>query len=98
MVVLYNLAVIAALVVSSPWWLLRMARAGKYRAGLAERLGRVPVRIRAGEKRGGIWIHTVSVGEMLAVAKLAEDLHRAYPRLSLVISTTTPAGQKLARE
>ena len=26
MVVLYNLALIAALVVSAPWWLLRMAR------------------------------------------------------------------------
>jgi len=51
MVFLYNLALIAALVVSAPWWLLRMARAGKYRAGLRERLGRVPLRIGAREKR-----------------------------------------------
>ena len=98
MVVLYNLALIAALVVSAPWWLLRMARAGKYRAGLRERLGRVPLRIRAGEKRGGIWIHAVSVGEVLAIAKLAEELRREHPQLPLFISTTTAAGQKLARE
>src|SRR5437764_9569528 len=98
MVFLYNLALFAAMILSSPWWLLRMARAGKYRAGLGERLGRVPARIRAGEKRGGIWIHAVSVGEVLAVAKLIEDFHREYPRLPLVISTTTAAGQKLARE
>src|SRR5438477_800775 len=98
MVVLYNLALIAALVVSAPWWLLRMARAGKYRAGLRERLGRVPLRIRAHEKRGGIWIHAVSVGEVLAIAKLAEELRREHPQLPLFISTTTAAGQKLARE
>src|SRR5438552_927427 len=98
MVVLYNLALIAALVVSAPWWLLRMARAGKYRAGPRERLGRVPPRIRAGKKRGGIWIHAVSVGEVLAIAKLAEELRREHPQLPLFISTTTAAGQKLARE
>ena len=98
MVVLYNLALIAALVVSAPWWLLRMARAGKYRAGLRERLGRVPPRIRAGKERGGIWIHAVSVGEVLAIAKLAEELRREHPQLPLFISTTTAAGQKLARE
>jgi len=98
MVFLYNLALFAAVILSSPWWLLRMARAGKYRTGLRERLGRVPARIRAGEKHGGIWIHAVSVGEVLAVAKLVEELRREYPRLSLVISTTTAAGQKLARE
>ena len=75
-----------------------MARAGKYRAGLRERLGRVPLRICAGEKRGGIWIHAVSVGEVLAIAKLAEELRREHPQLPLFISTTTAAGQKLARE
>src|SRR2546423_7585756 len=98
MALLYNLALFAAVILSSPWWLLRMARAEKYRAGLGERLGRVPARIRAGKKRGGIWIHAVSVGEVLAVAKLIEDFHREDPRLPLVISTTTAAGQKLARE
>src|SRR5438067_8085993 len=98
MVFLYYLALFAAVILSSPWWLLRMARAGKYRTGLRERLGRVPARIRAGDKRGGIWIHAISVGEVLAVAKLVEELRREYPRLSLVISTTTAAGQKLARE
>src|SRR5438477_9947233 len=94
MVVLYNLALIAALVVSAPWWLLRMARAGKYRAGLRERLGRVPPRIRAGKERGGIWIHAVSVGEVLAIAKLAGELRREYRQMPLFISTITAAGLK----
>jgi 3-deoxy-D-manno-octulosonic-acid transferase len=98
MVVLYNLALAIALVASAPWWLLRMTRAGKYRAGLRERLGGVPARIAASRKRGGIWIHAVSVGEVLAIAKLAEELRREYPNLPLLISTTTAAGQKLACE
>src|SRR5438067_7675949 len=98
MVVLYNLALFAAVILSSPWWLLRMARAGKYRAGLGERLGRVPIRIRARQKRGGIWIHAVSVGEVLAVAQLVKELRQQLPQTPLVISTMTAAGQKLARE
>ncbi len=46
MLILYSLALLLVLVVGSPWWLLRMATSGKYREGLAERLGRVPGRIR----------------------------------------------------
>src|SRR5437763_16613217 len=98
MVFLYNLALFAAMILSSPWWLLRIARAGKYRTGLRARLGRVPARIRAGEKHGGIWIHAVSVGEVLAVAMSGEELRREYRRLCLVISTTTAAGPTLRRE
>ena len=42
---LYSLAAMLALLLSAPWWLLRMARYNKYRAGLAERLGFVPKRL-----------------------------------------------------
>ena len=40
-VILYNLALLAALVAGAPWWLWKMATTHKYREGLAERLGRV---------------------------------------------------------
>jgi len=40
----------------------------------------------------------VSVGEVRAVGKLLESLRRQYPGQPLVLSTTTPTGQKLARE
>jgi 3-deoxy-D-manno-octulosonic-acid transferase len=74
-----------------------MARHGKYRAGLGERLGRVPHRILQPDSRPSIWVHAVSVGEVLAVAGLVASLREKFPRHRVVVSTTTASGQKLAR-
>jgi 3-deoxy-D-manno-octulosonic-acid transferase len=92
----YNLGLLAALVVGSPWWLFRMATTQKYREGLMERLGAVPARL-AGLDRI-IWVHAVSVGEVLAVSRLVKALDEALPDYRIVISTTTRTGQALARE
>jgi len=94
----YNLALLAALLASAPWWLWRMATTHKYRAGLGERLGRVPARLREAGARPLIWLHAVSVGEVLAVTRLVAEMDRALPGYRLVISTTTRTGQALARE
>jgi 3-deoxy-D-manno-octulosonic-acid transferase len=97
----YNVALIAALVAGAPWWLWRMATTQKYREGLRERLGRVPGRLVAGSGAGGrplIWLHAVSVGEVLAVTRLVKTLDKALPEYSVAISTTTRTGQALARE
>ena len=45
-----------------------------------------------------IWLHAVSVGEVLAVSRLVGELDRAFPEFHLLISTTTRTGQELARE
>jgi len=45
-----------------------------------------------------IWIHAVSVGEVLAVTGLVKALESALPGYSIVVSTTTRTGQALARE
>ncbi len=94
---LYSLALFFALVLSSPWWLFRMATTGKYREGLAERLGIIPGRISSGEAPV-IWVHAVSVGEILAAARLIDELSARAPGWRIVISTTTRTGQKIARE
>jgi 3-deoxy-D-manno-octulosonic-acid transferase len=96
MYLLYSALLAAWLVVSLPYWLLQMMRHGKYRAGLAERLGKVPERL-AGGTKPTIWVHAVSVGEVLAVSGLIGELTRRYPHYRLVVSTTTATGQKLAR-
>ena len=98
----YNMALIAALVAGAPWWLWRMATTHKYREGLIERLGRVPPRLApSGAPAGGrplVWLHAVSVGEVLAVTRLVRTLNAAFPDFLVVISTTTRTGQALARE
>ena len=84
---------------SLPYWLFQMARHGKYRKGLAERLGRIPSRLRLpGAREPVIWVHAVSVGEVLAVAGLVEELQRRFPRHRIFVSTTTDTGQALARQ
>lgn len=72
-------------------------RHGRWREGLGERLGRVPVRLRT-ESTPAIWVHAVSVGEVLAVSELVKKLSKRFPRYWVVVSTTTATGQKLARK
>jgi 3-deoxy-D-manno-octulosonic-acid transferase len=107
----YNLALLAALVVGAPWWLWRMATTQKYREGLLERLGLVPPRLskttpdspaeggrERSRERPVIWLHAVSVGEVLAVSRLVKELDAALPDCRIAVSTTTRTGQALARE
>jgi 3-deoxy-D-manno-octulosonic-acid transferase len=93
----YNLALIFALVFGSPWWLWKMATTRKYREGLWERLGAVRA-LQGNACRPLIWVHAVSVGEVLAVTRLVKALDVALPGYSVAISTTTRTGQGLARE
>ena len=100
----YNVALLTALAGGAPWWLWRMAATRKYREGMAQRLGKVPAWIagsgpgQSGGDRPLLWLHAVSVGEVLAVSRLVRELDAAFPSGRLVISTTTRTGQALARE
>jgi 3-deoxy-D-manno-octulosonic-acid transferase len=100
---LYNVGLLLALVLGAPWWLWQMATTRKYREGLGARLGVVPGRLAgwrldAGEARSVIWLHAVSVGEVLAVSRLVAELDRDLPDYRVMVSTTTRTGQALARE
>jgi 3-deoxy-D-manno-octulosonic-acid transferase len=94
---IYSAMLAAGLLVGLPYWLLQMLRHGKYRAGLGERLGRIPPRLVARAAQPSIWVHAVSVGEVLAVSGLVAELKNRFPEYRVVISTTTDTGQQLAR-
>jgi len=92
---LYSALLALALIGGSPYWMYQALRHGKYRKGLRERIGRVPERLRdAG--RPAIWVHAVSVGEVLAVSKLVLATRRELPDYRVAVSTTTDTGQRLA--
>jgi len=95
MYLLYSALLAVVLLLGSPYWLFEMLRHGKYRRGLGERLGIVPQRIRFEGKRS-IWVHAVSVGEVLAVSTLVLRLRAEYPEHRILVSTTTDTGHKLA--
>jgi 3-deoxy-D-manno-octulosonic-acid transferase len=96
---LYSLLLAAGLLLSLPYWLYQTLRHGKYRAGFSERLGRVPARLLEAKtaSRPVIWVHAVSVGEVLAVGGLVEEMRRGFPDHRVLVTTTTDAGQNLAR-
>lgn len=95
----YSVLLAAVLVVGAPYWLVRMATSGRYRAGLWGRLGFVPRAVRAATAgRQVVWLHAVSVGEVIAATALVRELKAALPEWVIAISTTTATGQRLARE
>ena len=45
-----------------------------------------------------IWVHAVSVGEVMAALPLLKRLREKYPTKNIILSTITDTGQKVARE
>jgi 3-deoxy-D-manno-octulosonic-acid transferase len=96
MYLLYSFLTLVVFVLVSPYFLYQAIRYNKYIGSLSQRLGYLPVSLNVdGEE--SIWIHAVSVGEALTARALAADLKERYPRLRLYLSTTTIAGQHVAR-
>jgi 3-deoxy-D-manno-octulosonic-acid transferase len=96
MYVVYSLLILVFGVIASPYLAYQAIRYKKYIASLGQRMGYLPVSFNLdGEE--SIWIHAVSVGEALTVRALISDLRRRYPNLRIFLSTTTMAGQQVAR-
>src|SRR5438477_8923721 len=96
MYIAYSFLTLVVFVVVSPYFLYQAIRYKKYIGSLRQRLGFLPISFNFdGEE--SIWIHAVSVGEALTARALAADLKTRYPRLRLFLSTTTIAGQQVAR-
>ena len=99
MMTLYSFGLALALALSAPVWGSRMLRQSRYRKGLPHRLGRVPdALLRSVADRPVVWVHAVSVGETMAATRLVREIEAALPEYAVVISTTTPTGQQVARE
>jgi len=65
--------------------------------GWSMRLGRYPESVRrALASRRTIWVHAVSVGEVLACQPVLREFARMEPQTTLVLSTVTPTGFAVA--
>ncbi len=93
---LYN----SLLLLVSPIILCVLLAKQRCRRGLPQRLG-----LRAATRPPGangpstcIWIHAVSLGEVVAVAPLVRELQRRYPEARLVVSTVTETGREAVEQ
>ena len=79
------------LIVARLWW--RGRRAPAYRQRIGERFGCFAPNVAA----HGIWIHAVSVGEVIAAAPLVRTLQQRHPEIALTVTTMTPTGSERVR-
>ncbi|HET7695588.1 MAG TPA: 3-deoxy-D-manno-octulosonic acid transferase [Vicinamibacterales bacterium] len=96
MYALYSVLIVAFFLVMSPYLAWQALRYRKYIGSLRQRLGYLPISFNLDGEQS-IWIHAVSVGEVLTARALLPQLRERYPRHRLFLSTTTMTGQQVAR-
>lgn len=96
MYALYSVLIVAFFAVMSPYLVYQAVRYRKYVRSLPQRLGYLPVSFNL-DGDESIWIHAVSVGEVLTARALLPELRVRYPRLRIFLSTTTMTGQEIAK-
>jgi 3-deoxy-D-manno-octulosonic-acid transferase len=90
----YTVAIFLVSVLILPWLLWKIVSVKNRRTGFLERMA-IKGWPSMGEERP-FWIHTVSVGEVLATVPFVRRLKKSYPGLPIVVSSITPAGRATA--
>ena len=84
-----------------PWLLLyflfRSVQNRAYWRSLTERFGFLPLSFKQ-TGPGAIWLHAVSVGEVLSCIEFLRQLRQCFPNTRLFVSTSTVAGRAVAAE
>ena len=97
MIFLYNLLLFLSLFLLLPYFLVRLITTKRYRTGLGERFGYVSSEILESFKKRPIWVHAVSVGELVAAKPFLEAIRKNYSS-PIVLSTTTETGYRIAKK
>ncbi len=96
MYIAYSFLTVLAFLLASPYFLYQAVRHRKHVGSFAQRLGYLPSSFNP-ERRDSVWVHAVSVGEVLSARPLLAELGLRHPELRLVLSTTTITGQDVGR-
>jgi 3-deoxy-D-manno-octulosonic-acid transferase len=94
---IYNVLFAVGYLCLLPYYLVRMCRRGGYRENFMQRLGFYDAATREALRTPRIWVHAVSVGEMLVALKFIDVFRAALPGLRFVVSVNTSTGYALAR-
>lgn len=94
---MWYLAYNVLLILAAPVVLVVLLAKKRCRPGLLYRLGfrlpEPPVR-----KGAVVWIHAVSLGEVMAVVPLVHALHRRFPSITIKVSTITETGREAVEQ
>lgn len=96
---LYNVAFMGFAIFYSPIFLMKLRQAEDPAALWRERRGIFPEEW-AGKFAGKkiVWLHAVSVGEVMAVEKFISEWLDSAPEYELLLTTVTPTGQRIAKK
>src|ERR1700733_7863645 len=95
--ILYWAIRIAAFPLLVFYFVYRSVRDPRYSRRFSERLGSEPVSFHP-TPPGAIWLHAVSVGEVVSAAELLREIRDRSPSIPLYVSVATVAGRAIAEE
>ncbi len=95
MFLLYNVLLTFLAPFWVPWLYIKSLRR-KERPNWSERMGTYSLPPKGDKRR--VWLHTVSVGEFVAVTPILRELRNTLPDHEIVVSVTTSSGHQTARE
>ncbi len=93
---LYNLLLPVFLILSLPGYLIKMKKRGGWGTGLLERFG-IYRRPKEEEPQGGLYVHAVSVGEVMIALKFIREWSKSHSE-PVVLATSTATGHEIARK
>lgn len=98
MFIIYNLILTLLMPLWVPWMYFRSSRraeAPNWRERSGNYEGTIPPK---DKKVRRIWVHAVSVGEVIAARPFLKELRRTLPTHEIVLTVTTSSGHQTARE
>lgn len=96
MYIFYSFLLFLSLFIYIPLYFLRIKLIRRERLYLRERLGfRLPEKK---DKKPSLWIHAVSVGEVLSLQNLIKKIKERFPDWAVYFSTLTNTGMRVAKE
>ena len=98
MYLLYNMVLIVGSILVFPYYSIKMVKTGKYRKSFLQKIGFLSeesINTLAG--KNPVWIHAVSVGEVLSCESIIKTIKERYPGKRVVLSTITETGNYTAQ-
>lgn len=94
--IIYNTLFFFFVPLAFPAWVIKMWKRGGYGTGLLQRLAIYKKPIEE-EPKQVLYVHAVSVGEVLIALKLLKQWMKQYPEEHAVLAATTATGHEVAR-